>query len=52
MGELKMKKIKNFDEKWSDEIFDIEAIEMPLLFPTETPKNGKIWIKNKLLQMK
>ena len=40
-----MNKRKNFDENWSDEIFDIEAINMPLILPDKTSKeNNKIWV--------
>ena len=44
-----MKQIKNFDEQWNDEVFDIAAINIPLLFPDETLRNDKIWIKKRVV---
>jgi hypothetical protein len=36
-----------FDPTWRDEVLDPVAIEIPLVFPDDTPPNGKIWIKSK-----
>ena len=33
-----------FDPTWSDEIFDVQAITLPLALPDATPANDRAWI--------
>lgn len=36
-----------FDPTWRDDVFDLAVLDIPLIFPEETPPNGKIWIATK-----
>ncbi len=33
-----------FDPTWRDDIFDVQAINLPLTLPTVTPRNDRTWV--------
>lgn len=33
-----------FDPTWRDDVFDIQAVEIPLALPESTPRNNRVWI--------
>lgn len=39
----------NFDPFWNDNVFDLSVIDIPLIFPDDTPRNNEsgIWVQSK-----
>ncbi len=38
-------KESRFDPEWRDDVFDSRALQFFLLFPLDTPANGRIWVE-------
>jgi len=43
-----MKKDKSFDPFWRDDIYDEEALNIPLVLPPESEPNNRVWVRKKV----
>jgi SAM-dependent methyltransferase len=43
-----MENDKSFDPRWRDDIYNEEALNIPLLLPPESEPNNKVWVSKKI----
>jgi hypothetical protein len=41
-------KNQNFDPDWRDDVFDPAALEIPLVFPSDSSPDGGIWVQSRI----
>ncbi|MEO0377645.1 MAG: hypothetical protein AAF329_24195, partial [Cyanobacteria bacterium P01_A01_bin.17] len=39
-----------FNPAWRDDVFDAQALEIPLALPRPTPRDGNIWVEVRAMQ--
>lgn len=40
----------HFDPTWRDDVFDVQAVEIPIALPDATPRNNRVWIEKRAVR--